>query len=218
MEELDAMRDYIGKYQAHYGSYHNHKENMAHLAIAAQVVFTISVIQWDNWPSVSCNIQGITLLCTVLLLNFALYLYTGWEMKLRQWAALMNGAIGRCAAELAKIQKMKDYQVDSGNIGKNDKTNKTCLKEFHFIYQYIVWFPWGFECFRVKYEEKNYPEQLISEIKEAEKRSDWRLWTLNLIWFFVSISCFMVLLVTGFQKLLQDFINKIVGLIVSICF
>jgi hypothetical protein len=46
----DNERKYLDSLASHYSGYHNHKETMAHLALAGQLTFVISVLVWKEWP------------------------------------------------------------------------------------------------------------------------------------------------------------------------
>jgi len=191
MKKIDVLREYMWRFQAHYGSYHNHKETMAHAAIAAQVAFTIAVLTLDKWPPKCWNIEEVSLRIGVWVLCFVLYLYTGWEMRLRRWSAVMGISLERCVSKLAQIDFLSDY---------NTVNNNTKIKRRGKCYRYIscsLWFPWIDKWFGVKYQERGYPPQLVSEIEKTMERGDIRLLMLEVIFFIVSIGCLAVLILKG---------------------
>lgn len=187
INQIDKVRDFVWTFQLHYGSYHNHKENMAHAAMAAQVALTIAVMTWDKWPPECWNVQGVLLRLGIWLLWIALYLYTGWEMVLRRWSATVGVAIEVCASKLSKIESLENYEKSEVNqVGR-----------IYELISFLLWLPWTCDCFDVKPKERKYPQQLLDEIENVQKQGDKRLLTLEVIFFLASLGCATALLWKG---------------------
>lgn len=187
--ELNAMRDYVGKFQAHYGGYHNHKETLAHAAIAAMLAFTIGVIAWAEWPPTCCNVKGVLLGVGVFAVWLALYLYMGFQLVLRWWSAIMGVALERCASRLVVIRGLDKYFESDKEKNDAEAQQPECWTPNPF------WIPWTFKVFSVKYRHREYPAILVHEIEERLTTKDRRLLCLETIFFIVSMVCGLVLLI-----------------------
>jgi len=185
-DELSAMRDYIGKLLAHYGGYHNHKETLAHAAMAAMLAFTIGVIAWDEWPPTCWNVKGVALRVGVLGVWAGLYVYMGFELVLRWWSAIMGVALERCASRLVGISSLNEYFKS-----ENKKSDAEVKRWAHNPF----WIPWTLECLRVEYRHREYPAVLVHEIEKGLETKDWRLFYLELMFFIVSLTCGVVLFI-----------------------
>lgn len=151
-EDLQKYLDAIGP---NYLRYHNHKENMAHLALAAQIALACAVFSGKWLPH--CYLHKTFLLFAVIILWVALYLYAGWEMWFRRVAATMNKAIMRARG------KIIEQETNKNTIQKNRCGINFCR---------WVWWPWY-----SKYDWTNngFPKVLIDELEEASKEQDERL-------------------------------------------
>jgi len=157
----EDLQTYLDALLSHFSHYHDHKENMAHLALAAQVTLTCAFFSGKLMPS-QCNPHQCFVLCDVfvLLLSIALYLYAGWEMWLRRIAAMIGRAIKMTRNKL--IDEGFRYIPTKGTVRIEERAGN--------FYKW-VWFPW-FCIFDYDWENRGYPKELISGIKEALEKRD----------------------------------------------
>jgi len=190
-KKQEDLQKYLGAILYLYSSYHNHKESMAHLALAAQIALACAVFSGKWLPH--CYLHQIFLLFAVIILWFALYLYAGWEMWLRRKAATMNNAIIRAKGKL--IRQEYGSGLDEGKV----QTRPWDVKFYKW-----VWFPW-FCIYTMKdvFEKSEFPERLMYEIKESISEPDKHLdrlevgsWILSLCILAVYILKFIGLTIT----------------------
>jgi len=172
----EDLQKYLDELLSHFSRYHNHKENMSHLALAAQITLACAFFSGKLAPS-HCNPHQNFVLCTLLvILLLSLYLYAGWEMWLRRVAATMNRAIMMTRNKL--IDEASSYTPMKDTVEIKQQTGK--------FYRW-VWFPWfrKSDYFSVN---RGLPKELIAGIKEAlgerDRHLDWLevgTWILSLI-------------------------------------
>jgi hypothetical protein len=152
----EDLQTYLDELLSNFFRYHNHKENMAHLALAAQVTLTCAFFSGKLATS-HCNLHQHFVLCDVfvLLLSIALYLYAGWEMWLRRVAATMNSA----------IMMTRNKLIDEG-FSYTPMKDKVQIKKGAGNFYKWVWFPW-FCISDYDWNERGFPNELMAEIKKV---------------------------------------------------
>jgi len=111
-KKWEDLQKYLDAILSLYSSYHNHKESMAHLALAAQIALACAVFSGKWLPH--SYLHQIFSLFAVIILWFGLYLYAGWEMWLRRKAATMNNAIIRAKGKV--ITREYGSQSNKGEV------------------------------------------------------------------------------------------------------
>jgi len=194
-KKRDELQKYLDAILPLYSTYHNHKENMAHLALAAQIVLACAV--FSGKLSLFCYLHQFLLLSAVIVLWIALYLYAGWEMWLRRVAATVTGAIIRARGKIITHEHNKDIV----------QTN-----EWRVNYCKWVWLPWY--CINNMYD-REFPEELMFEIKEVVAKGDKHLdyleigsWILSLCILAVYILKFISLIIICSVVYLMNSCNR----------
>jgi hypothetical protein len=178
------LQIYLDALWSDYSSYHNHKENMAHLALAAQVGLACVVVSWEKWPSCPNDSRWWICLIGVFVLWLALFLYARWEMRLRRYAATMNEAILRLRGRFVDEQF-----IVTGSSDKNDPPKEKCSE----ICRALVWPPTFKRQFH--YTGRGYPTDLLNELKVIKKKADKNLDALELGSWILSMAVLTALII-----------------------
>jgi len=191
MSRKTDLNEYLDKLLSHWASYHNHKENMAHLALAAQIAIACAILS-DKWLPY-CNLHKLFGLFAVIVLWIALYLYAGWEMWLRRKAATIVKAIMRARGKLI------DHEPSAGN-------DAIQTSEWGINFCKCAWWPWF-----SKYDwgDKGYPEELLNELSVASKERDKHLEALEIGGWILSLCIFVVYIMDFFVVMTCTIINLV---------
>lgn len=184
----DAERQYYATLYANYLIYHNHKENLAHAAMVAQVAFVLAVLTWGGWPPGCASLHPWCWRLGVWVLWLGFYLYAGWEMRLRRYAAAVCLVLQR---ELGQV-------VGHGrkSTGNQERRNKCQLCKF--LRQYVLWFPWGL-ILKTQNDNRGYPKHIEIKIQDQLEAGDRYLTCMETLAFVLSILIVGVLCVTAFS-------------------
>jgi hypothetical protein len=181
MNRKADLNEYLDTLLSHWASYHNHKENMAHLALAAQIAIACAIFS-DKWLPY-CNHHELFGSFAVIVLWIALYLYAGWEMWFRRKAATIVKAIMRARGKLI------DHEPDHSN-------STVQINQWGRNFCKCVWWPLFRE---YDWDSKIYPRELLIELRKASMERDTRLealeigsWILSLCLLVAYVLCLFV--------------------------
>jgi peroxiredoxin Q/BCP len=176
--KLAKLREYVWNQRRHHLIYHNHKETLAHAALVVMVSLTIGVCskEWEDTGIDRLQSYG------AIALWAGIYLYVGWELALRRFAAAVTTALNRCAGKLVVLGSLLSYPKPEVKV-------KNWQRLFGWLFRWIVWLPWSWPCIAAQPEKRGFPSEVILEVEKAQKEVDVRLMLMEIIMFVVSLIC-----------------------------
>lgn len=169
-------------------TYHDHKETMAHAALALQLAIITWIVSQDIWPPVWINNECISA-NTLSIVGFMIiwtitHVFIRWQLRNRRSSAIIQTAYINIIRKW--INKLPtDVELLSYN-SNNNKKNKIYL----FI-DYIL--PCPYAALHYDLNKKEYPKCFVKEWEEQESkytgaiRSEWLLWLASVLMFIIGI-------------------------------
>ena len=94
------------------GSYHHHKEIMAHGGVALQIAMFGWIMTRDTWPPLWLGKPGAFV--GVLIIWLVLHVYIRWQLRLRRWAATqvdgLRRTLGRWSTRDIEPNELRAYE------------------------------------------------------------------------------------------------------------
>lgn len=142
-------------------SYHNHKETMAHAALALLVGIMSAMVGAKCWPpNWICSGGAIA---GVIIVWLIFHVYIRWQLQRRRYAAAFTNS---AAATLASWAQTPPTQQQLQPHRDNLQTDDGCL---HWIY---LLFPIKKIFVKTDREYAHYPEDFFKEMKQEQEKCD----------------------------------------------
>ena len=142
-------------------SYHNHKETMAHAALALLVGVMIALVSAKCWPPSWISNEGMAAL-GVSIVWFVFHVYIRWQLQNRRYAAAFTNSAALTLASWARTPPTQQQL----RYGKNLKPTKRCLRWID------LFFPRKIIHISKENEFADYPEDFINEMEQCSKKCD----------------------------------------------